>query len=375
MKIAVNTRLLLPGKLEGIGWFTFQSLRRIVRDHPECTFYFLFDRRFSDEFVFSGNVEPVRLFPQARHPILYYLHYEFAVSRFLHKAGADLFFSPDGFLSRRYRGRQLPVFHDLNFMHHPEFLPWLTAQYYARFFPKYAAAATRIATVSDYSKRDIVSTFGYPADKVDVVYNGVHEIFAPVDSQTASSTRGEFAGGCPYFVYIGALHKRKNIGNMLRAFDAFRRGAREKHKLLVVGAPMFGSSDLREVFQSMRHKEDIVFVGRQYGATLRNIVASARALLLVSHFEGFGIPIIEAMQCDVPVIASHATSMPEVAGDAALLADPASVDQIVECMQRIANEPELRQTLIERGRRQREKFSWDKTAERVWESMEKCLGT
>ena len=373
MKIAVNTRLLIPGKLEGIGWFACQSLERIVRAHPEVDFYFLFDRPYSNEFIFAPNVKPVRLFPPARHPLLYYYYFEQTLGRYLNKTAPDLFLSPDGFLSTRYRGKQLPVFHDLNFIHFPHFLPLLTRNYYLHFFPKYARKACRIATVSEFSKADIARTFSYPEDKVDVVYNGVNQVFSPVDEPEARAARQQFTGGRPYFVYIGSLHKRKNIGNMLRAFDAFRKDDPEQHKLVIIGAPMFGSGDIRKVFRSMEYKDDVLILGRQYGDVLRTLVASSRALLLVSYFEGFGIPIIEAMQCDVPVITSNVASMPEVAGDAALLAAPDSVDQIVEAMRRIVRDPGLRESLIQKGRQQGLRFSWDKTAERLWHSMEKCI--
>ncbi len=375
LKIAVNTRLLLPGKLEGIGWFSFQSLKRIVFAHPEHRFYFLFDRPWDTTFVFADNVYPVRLYPQARHPVLYYLFFELAVARYLHKIQADLFFSPDGFLTSRFAGPQLPVFHDLNFMHNPEFIPGLSRKYYTRFFPKFARKATRIATVSDYSRQDIAQTFAYPKERIDVVYNGAHEIFVPVNHAVQKATRKHFTGGRPYFVYIGSLHKRKNIDRMLRAFDLFRSRAMEAYKLVIVGAPMFGSGETEKVLREMRHGADVIMAGRLYDEDLRNIVASARALLLVSHFEGFGIPIIEAMQCDVPVITSNVTAMPEVAGDAALLADPGSVEQIARTMQTMAKDDKLRQDLIEKGRRQRQCFSWDQTAERLWQSMEKCLQT
>ncbi len=373
MKIAVNTRLLLPGKLEGIGWFTYQSLKRIVKAHPEHSFHFLFDRPWDEAFVFADNVKPVSLFPQARHPVLYYIYFELAVSRYLKKTDADLFFSPDGFLTGRFSGPQLPVFHDLNFMHNPEFIPFLSRKYYTHFFPKFAKKATRIATVSNYSKQDIVNTFQYPADHIDVVYNGVHEIFEPVNEETQRATRQKISGGSPYFVYIGALHRRKNIDNMLRAFDQFRRQSQQDYKLVIVGAPMFGSGELEQVLNNMDHKNDVIMAGRKYDDDLRNIIASAQALLLVSYFEGFGIPIIEAMQCDVPVISSNVTSMPEVAGDAALLTDPSSIGQIAEAMQTMAQDETLRQALIEKGRKQRQQFSWDKTAARLWDSMEKCL--
>ena len=373
MKIAVNTRLLIPGKLEGIGWFACQTLKRIVRAHPEVDFHFLFDRPYSNEFIFAPNVKPVRLFPPARHPFLYYCYFEQSLTRYLNHTAPDLFLSPDGFLSTRYRGKQLPVFHDLNFMHFPHFLPMLTRSYYLHYFPKFARKACRIATVSEFSKEDIVRTFCYPEDQVDVVYNGVNQVFAPVDDSEARATRQKFTGGRPCFVYIGSLHKRKNIGNMLRAFDAFRKNDPEQHKLVIIGAPMFGSGDIRKAFGSMAYRDDVLIMGRQYGDVLRSLVASSKALLLVSHFEGFGIPIIEAMQSDVPVITSDVASMPEVAGDAALLVSPGSVDQIAEAMRRIASDPGLREALIRKGRQQRLRFSWDKTAERLWHGMEKCM--
>ncbi len=373
LKIAVNTRLLLPGKLEGIGWFSFQSLKRVVHTHPEHQFYFLFDRPWDESFVFASNVHPVRLYPQARHPVLYYLFFEMAVARYLQKMKADLFFSPDGFLTSRFSGPQLPVFHDLNFMHNPEFIPGLSQKYYTRFFPKFARIATRIATVSEYSRQDIAQTFGYPKGRIDVVYNGAHEIFAPADVSAQRATRERFTGGCPYFVYVGSLHKRKNIDHMLLAFDQFRSRASEAYKLVIVGAPMFGSGETKKVLSGMQYADDVIMAGRLYDDDLRHIVASARALLLVSYFEGFGIPIIEAMQCDVPVITSNVTAMPEVAGEAALLTDPGSVEQIANAMQALSRDDKLRQDLIEKGRRQRARFSWDQTAERLWQSMEKCL--
>ncbi len=99
MKIVVNTRLLLKNKLEGIGWFTYETFKRITQQHPEHQFYFLFDRKFDDSFIFSDNIEPIVVSPQARHPALFYLWFEHAVPRVLNKINADIFVSPDGYLS------------------------------------------------------------------------------------------------------------------------------------------------------------------------------------------------------------------------------------------------------------------------------------
>ena len=130
MIIAVNTRLLIPGKIEGIGRFALETLRIITRDHPEHQFIFIFDRKYSDEVVFSSNVIPVRVFPPARHPLLWYAFFEFGIPPVIRKFKADLFLSPDGWLSLRTGVRSLPVIHDLNFLHFPQFIPFHIRQYY-----------------------------------------------------------------------------------------------------------------------------------------------------------------------------------------------------------------------------------------------------
>jgi len=125
----------------------------------------------------------------------------------------------------------------------------------------------------------------------------------------------------------------------------------------------------------MKHKNDVVFTGRLSSEELRNVLASALALTYVPYFEGFGIPIVEAMNTDTPVITSNVTSMPEVAQDAALLVDPFSVESITAAMLQISRDPGLRETLIEKGRRRRAAFSWDRTADLLWKSILKTVGT
>ena len=138
MKIAVNTRLLLKNKLEWIGWFSTETLKRITTQHKEHQFYFIFDRKYDDAFIFSDNITPVVIPPQARHPVLYYIWFENSIPRLLKKLQPDLFFSPDGYLSLTTKVRSMNVFHDLNFEHYPADLPFSERTYYRHFFPLYA---------------------------------------------------------------------------------------------------------------------------------------------------------------------------------------------------------------------------------------------
>ncbi|MCK9269350.1 MAG: glycosyltransferase family 1 protein [Bacteroidales bacterium] len=373
MKIAVNTRLLIKDKLEGIGWFTYENLRRITTQHPEHTFYFLFDRKFHPSFIFADNVVPLVVPPQARHPLLYYLWFEFSVPRVLKKIGAQMFFSPDGYLSLKTQVPSMNVFHDLNFEHYPQDLPRAERRFYRNYFPEYAFKARRIATVSEYSKQDTVKLYGVDKDKIDVVYNGANERFVPLDEATRMATRKKYTGGAPYFLFIGSLHPRKNLARLFPAYDAFKATDTQGVKLLIVGEKKWWTSEIEDAYNSMQWRDEVVFSGRLRVDELHHVLASALATTYVSYFEGFGIPIVESFYCDVPVVTSNVTSMPEVAGDAALLVDPFSIPSITDALQQIATSADLREDLIEKGRERRKMFSWQKTSERLWCSMEKLI--
>lgn len=373
MNILVNTRLLLSGKLEGIGWFTYENLKRITNKHPEHQFYFLFDRTYSKEFIFAENVVPVVAGPPTRHPVLWWFWFEWVVPRIIRKYKIDLFVSPDGYLSLSAKVKTLLVIHDINFIHRPQDLPFLTGKYYNYFTPKFARKATRIATVSEYSKQDIATSYAVSADKIDVVYNGANVIYKPLTVDEKQAIRMEHTAGNPYFIFIGALHPRKNVARLLQAFDKFKEEFQSPFKLVIVGEKMFKSEDIQNSYQSMKHSDEVVFSGRLAPEILRNLLSSALALTFVPYFEGFGIPIVEAFNCDTPVITSNLTSMPEVAADAALLVDPFSVEDIKNAMLKMASDEKLRDDLIEKGRIRRQDFSWDKTSEKLWVSMMKTV--
>jgi len=375
MIIAVNTRLLIHEKLEGIGWFTFETLSRITRDHPEHQFLFIFDRPFSPEFIFSENVSPIVLSPPTRHPVLWYIWFELQIPRILKKYKVDLFFSPDGYLSLNTNVKQLAAIHDINFAHRPKDLPWLKAKYYNYFFPLFARKAQRIVTVSSFSKKDIHQTYHIENEKIDVVYNGVNTLYTPTSNDEKLKAKAKYSEGKDYFLFIGSLHPRKNITGLLLAYDAFRSSIESDVKLLIVGESMFKTRDIEQTFEGMRYKNDVVFTGRLGNEALHQVLGASLSLTFVPFFEGFGIPVIEAMNAGVPVICSNTTSLPEVGGDAVLYADPFDVSEINDAMVRLYQDNELRESLIEKGFRQKEKFSWDKTAELLWESIRICTNT
>ncbi len=373
MRIGVNTRLLLKGKLEGIGWFTFQTLEKIVRSHPEHEFFFFFDRDYDPSFVFASNVTPVVVHPQARHPVLFYLWFEWSLPAKLKKYNIDLFLSPDSYMSLSTKVPTCLVIHDLAFEHYPEHYVPSHRLYWTHYSPLFARKATRIATVSTYSKHDISKRYGIDENKIDVVYNGAHAEYVPLSFEEREQVKARYTDGCEYFVFAGAIHPRKNIVNLLKAFVLFKKHQRSNMKLVIVGRPAWKYDEVEELRNTMQFKDDVKWVGYMNIDELSKVMGGAYALVYASLFEGFGIPILEAMQCDVPAIVSNTSSMPEVAGDAALLVDPKDPADIAEKMHLIYKDEMLRKQLIANARMQVKKFDWNLSAERLWECMMKCL--
>jgi len=375
MEIAVNTRLLIKGQLGGMAWFTLQTMKRITQQHPEHHFYFLFDRPPHPDFVFAKNVTPIVLFPPARHPILWYIWFEWSVARFLRKVKPDLFISPDGYLPLKTRTPTLAVIHDINFHYISGNLPVMVLKYYQHFFPKFAMKADRIATVSNYSKKDLVESYGLSAEKIDVVYNGSDPMFKPLNPEEQKAVRDYYCSGSEFFVFISSLHPRKNMCRTLEAFDLFKKRTGLSHKLIMVGARFFKTKKMRQVHARMTHKEEVIFLGRMERPEISKILGSALALIYVPLYEGFGIPLLEGFRCDTPVIAGNRTSLPEVGGDAALYVDPYSPESISEGMIRLVNHPELQKELVKKGQMRKDLFTWDRTAQLLCESINKTADT
>jgi len=361
--------------MEGIGWFSFEVIRRIAAAHREVRFVYAFDRAFDERFLTSDNIEPVVLRPPARHPFLFWLFFEWALPRLVARRQFDAFFSPDGFLSLRVKVPTLLTIHDLAYAHFPNQVGWLAQKYYERYMPMFAHRAERIAAVSSFTKADIVQRLGVAADKIDVVYNGCNEAYRPLSEADKMAARARWSGGEAYFIYVGSIHPRKNVARILRAFEQFKTqtAGAERMRLLLVGRMAWQTGEVGEVLAQMRHREAVVLLGYVDMADLPQLVGAAMASVYASLFEGFGVPILEAMRAGVPVICSDSSSMPEVAGGAGLLVNPQSVDSIAAAMQQVFCDAPLREKMQREGLASSERFGWDLTAQKVWSSLERCL--
>lgn len=270
----------------------------------------------------------------------------------------DVVHSPDHVCPQPLGWGAVVTVHDLAFWKEPESHEPASRDYYTR-LRRSAAQAARIICVSHATKRDLLEYCPDVEPKVRVVHEAADPFFEAVGAE-----RPALAGARPYFVFVGTIAPRKNVARIVRALAAVVRGREglERPELVIVGADGYGAAEVRALPAALGIGGDVRFVGPQPVGDVARLYRHAVALVYPSLMEGFGLPILEAMASGAPVITASRSSMPEVAGDAALLVDPEDVAALAEAMRRVLDDPALRRRLIAAGKERAAKFSWEQAA-------------
>ena len=258
MRVAVNLRFLLKDRMEGIARFNYETLKRIVINHPEDKFYFIFDRPYSKSFIFAENVYPVVLHPPTRHPLLTAYWLEFRVKKYLRRIKPDVFLTGDTYMPLNPGVKTVAVSHDLAFLHYPGHMRFSDRIFYNYYFPKYHRNADRIIAVSEYTKSDIIEQYSIPADKIEVVHNAGNGHFYPLSENVKKQIKEKLTEGKPYFVYLGSIHPRKNIVNLIKGFEIYREKTGNEHFLLIIGRPAWKTGDFFDTLNNSRYKYFII---------------------------------------------------------------------------------------------------------------------
>lgn len=369
MNIAVNTRFLLGDHLEGIGYFTKEVFRILVEKYPQHQFYFIFDRPYQKEFIFAPNVHPVVTGPPARHPLLWKIWFDLRIPALLKKIKADVFVSPDGYCSLKTKVPQVMVVHDLGFLHQPSAYKRSHLIYLKYYTPRFIRKAATVLTVSQFSKDDIIHHYKVSPEKIKLVYSAVKTGFRPASEEEKIKTKERFTNGKEFFIYIGAIQPRKNLVNLLKAFSLFKKRQKSEMKLVFSGRLAWKNNEFLELLKTYKYREDVVLTGYLPENDLIPLLGAAYALVYPSFFEGFGVPVLEAMKCNIPALTSRGTSMEEIGSDAALYFDPSDVKDMGDKLMLIYKDETLRSGLIERGKEISAQYSWERTARLLYNSL------
>lgn len=260
---------------------------------------------------------------------------------------------------------EIVTIHDVSFERHPEFFAAAEALRLRVTVRRAVKTARKILTVSEFSKREIVSLLGVPEQKVEVIYNGVGPEFGRVrDNCETDACLARYSIQKPYLLAVGNISRRKNQLMMMRAFALWAKSnPHTEYRLVIAGKSHGPAPDVSaEAARVGLDERRLMILGYIPEQDLPHLYAGADLFLNTSLYEGFGLPLIEAMSCGIPVIASHASCFPEIAGDAALLVDPLNPQEIAVAIENLIGSKPLRNDLIDRGLRRAANFRWNTAA-------------
>lgn len=287
----------------------------------------------------------------------------------------DLLFVPSHVLPLVHPHRSVVTVHDLGYHYYPQ-AHTLSQNLYLRWSTRYnARAATTVLADSEATRADLLHYYRIPEGKIIVVYPGRDETLAPVaDLEALAAVRARYSLADPYLLYVGTLHPRKNLVRLVQAFAALLRSGPESIpsdlQLVLAGQKGWLYEEIFAQVRKLGLTGRVVLTGYVPDADLAALLSGALAFVFPSLYEGFGLPVLEAMACGTPVVCSGVSSLPEVAGDAALLVDPLDVEALAEALGRIATDDELRASLVGRGFGQVRRFSWRRCAEQTLQVLE-----
>jgi glycosyltransferase involved in cell wall biosynthesis len=262
--------------------------------------------------------------------------------------------------------------HDLSFIRHPDWFLSSRANYYRSLVPRTARRAARVIAVSEHARQDLVELAGIDPDRIDVVHNGVLDVFRPATIEAQDEVLTHYNLPERYFVFAGTLEPRKNLPRLIRAWDS--TADEHPYDLVLIGREGWKMQELQMEMVRAKHRARIHMLGHVPEPHLIALISAGRAFLWPSLFEGFGLPPVEAMACGCPVLTSNTSAMPEVCGDAAILVDPRDVDAMAAGIRRFAADHRFREDYRLRGRARAQKFTWARAAEKTAETYTRALG-
>jgi glycosyltransferase involved in cell wall biosynthesis len=288
----------------------------------------------------------------------------------------DVLFVPAHVLPLVHPRSSVVTVHDLGYLYYPRAHRPLDRLYLDLSTRYNARAASRVIAVSQATKDDLVQHCGIEPDKITVVYSGCSETMRPVeDEATVGRVKARYGIQGDYVLYVGTLQPRKNLGRLLEAYAMVRKRAEgdETPGLVIAGRKGWLYDQIFQQVERLGLEAEVIFPGYVPQDDLPALLSGARLFVFPSLYEGFGLPVLEAMACGTPVLCSNVSSLPEVAGNAALLIDPLDVESMAETMNRVLKDEGLRARLVERGLQQARQFSWDRCARETLAVLEATL--
>jgi len=374
MKVLVTTFGGDGGK-SGISQYIIQLLRHLPSVAPDMTFDVLLLEE--EKAIYVADPDRIRPLLQNRlfrNPITNILWQQTVLPLLCARGGYDVLFVPAGNRRMPYWAPcpSVGTFHDLAIVHIPGKYDRLHNFYNLHVMPVLVRRLSHVIAVSESTKQDLLKYVRVPENRITVIPEAADQtLYFPRDKTAAQEKVSRIYGiRPPYVLFISRIeHPGKNHVRLIRAFDRAKRGSNLPHQLVLAGSDWGRAEEVHREANTCASKDSILFTGFVAGGDLPDLYAGADAFVFPSLFEGFGLPVLEAMSCGIPVACSNVSSMPEVAGDAALLFDPEDERSIEQALTTLLTDKGTQQDLVRRGLQRSKTFSWQRTAELTAETL------
>ncbi len=357
-------------RITGIGRVLIATLEKLALLDSNIS-YILYTNYDNTELInhpFPENII-IKTYPVTRMSSVKNLLFNcFVFPFFLLRERPDIVYVPNFVLIPFTFAPMIAVIHDMIEFKLPGKFSKLRTFYRHIIVPLIAKKAKHILTVSENSAKDIAEICNVSPQKITVVPNSVSDEFKPVPEKTPIVES-------PYMLYVGTVdYPGKNVHNAIKAFEQYKASCNSKLKFVIAGMPGKGFETVEQLIQNSSYKNDIIYLGYVDIDKLNILYTFARMFIFLSYYEGFGLPILEAMKFGIPVITSNRSCLPEVADDAAIICNPDDINEISQAIKKLDRNEQLRDTLIDKGKKNLNRFSWDKTAAKTLEIIKQIVG-
>lgn len=380
MKIGIDARTILnpeKGEAIGVGHYTFQLIRHLLEIDKENEYVLFFDFRVREKDVkkFARPNVKIKFYPFSDYKkYLPGAYNEILGTATLSKENLDVIHatSPMSRIPTSYRGKTIVTFHDLAPYIVPEVFPQLKRTKARALLSLMASKADKIIAVSNSTKKDVMSIFKCPEDKIEVIYSGFDKRFFEESAVSREKVLGKYEIKEKYILFLGTLEPVKNIGKLFEAFKIFKDGCKKEtgkcdYKLVMAGKNGWMAKEYKQMTKDFGIAKDVIFTGYIIGDEMVPLFKNADFFVMPSLYEGFGTTVLEAFATGTPAIVSNVSSIPEIADDAAEMVNPLDVQSIANAMIKFAKDENLRQIYREKGKEQVRKFDWNKCAKETLE--------
>lgn len=356
-RIALDARLAYYRRESGIGQYIVHLARLLPCLDPAREYAILHSRKDRVDLAGAPNCRRLSLWTPCHNRFE-----QWTLPIELLRTRPGLLHSPDFIPPFRGRFRRVITVHDLTFLHYPQFLTSESRRYYNDQIARACEVADHILADSYATKSDLINLLRVPPDKVTVVWLAPDERFRPQAGPTVRTQLDRLGVPAPYLLFVGTFEPRKNVAGLLSAYDVLRGGEKDMPSLVLAGRRGWLFDETLAQVNRLGLRDHIVLLDTPSDDDLVALYSGAIALVLPSHYEGFGLTVLEAMACGAPVVISDRGSLPEIAGDAALVVDPDDVDALAETMRRVVGDADVRARLRERGLARAAEFGWERCA-------------